>query len=72
MQEENYLFPSRQKNANGGVKSHITRVQAYRYIKNVAEKLGIENFGMHSFRKSFGYFTINKQKILQINADFQP
>jgi len=56
-----YLFPSRQRNSQGVV-SHITRVQAYRYIKNVAEELGIENFGMHSFRKSFGYFYYQETK----------
>lgn len=61
MREEDYLFESRQKNSSG-VKTHISRVQAYRYIKNVAEELGIENFGMHSFRKSFGYFYYQQTK----------
>lgn len=61
MENHEYLFPSRQRNRDG-VRSHITRVQAYRYIKNVAEELGIENFGMHSFRKSFGYFYYQETK----------
>jgi integrase len=61
MREEDYLFESRQKNS-AGVKTHITRVQAYRYIKKVAEGLGIENFGLHSFRKSFGYFYYQQTK----------
>lgn len=61
MKDEDYLFTSRQKNADG-IKTHITRVQAYRYIKNVAEELRIENFGMHSFRKSFGYFYYQQTK----------
>lgn len=61
MEGQDFLFPSRQRNSEG-VKSHITRVQAYRYIKKVAEELGIENFGMHSFRKSFGYFYYQETK----------
>lgn len=61
VKDEDYLFTSRQKNADG-IKTHITRVQAYRYIKNVAEELRIENFGMHSFRKSFGYFYYQQTK----------
>ncbi|MBB6215071.1 integrase [Anaerosolibacter carboniphilus] len=69
MENEDYLFESRQKN-NIGVKVNITRVQAYRYIKSVAEEIGIEHFGMHSFRKSFGYFyyqqTKDVAKLMQI------
>jgi integrase len=61
MNDDEYLFSSRQKN-NNGVKSHITRVQAYRFIKSVAEELNIDNFGMHSFRKSFGYFYYQESK----------
>lgn len=61
MEGQDFLFPSRQRNSEG-VKSHITRVQAYRYIKKVAVELGIDNFGMHSFRKSFGYFYYQETK----------
>lgn len=61
MKDEDHLFSSRQKNSNG-VKTHITRVQAYRYIKDAAEELAIDNFGMHSFRKSFGYFYYQQTK----------
>ncbi len=59
--QDDFLFPSRQKNSKG-VKSHITRVQAYRFIKAVAVDLGIEDFGLHSFRKSFGYFFYKQTK----------
>ena len=59
--DQEFLFPSRQKNSDG-VRSHVTRVQAYRYIKKVAEELGIDNFGMHSFRKTFGYFYYQETK----------
>lgn len=61
MNDDEYLFSSRQKN-NSGVKSHITRIQAYRFIKGTAVELGIDNFGMHSFRKSFGYFYYQETK----------
>lgn len=63
MHEDNYLFESRQKNSNG-IKVHVSRVQVYRYIKKVAEEIGIDNFGMHSFRKSFGYFYYQQTKDL--------
>ena len=55
LSEEDFLFPSRQKNSKG-VKSHVSRVQAYRFMKKIAVELNIENFGMHSLRKSFGYY----------------
>jgi integrase len=68
--DEDYLFPSRQKNSQG-IKTHITRVQAYRFIKAVAVDLGIEEFGLHSFRKSFGYFFYKKTKdIVQLMQIF--
>ncbi|MFA5535917.1 MAG: tyrosine-type recombinase/integrase [Bacillota bacterium] len=47
---EDYLFPSRK----GG---HIGRVQAYRVLKEAAIALGVENFGTHSLRKTWGYWT---------------
>ncbi len=45
-----YIFVSKK----GG---HISTVQAYRILKNAANSLGIENFGTHSLRKSWGYWT---------------
>lgn len=47
---EGYLFPSKKGN-------YIGRVQAYRTLKEVAELIGIENFGTHSLRKTWGYWT---------------
>lgn len=44
-----YLFYS-----NKG--EHLTRVQAYRILKDGAEQCKIKNFGSHSLRKTFGYF----------------
>jgi integrase len=51
----NYLFPSRKG-------SHIGRVQAYRVLKEAAESVGIENFGTHSLRKTWGYWTYKISK----------
>lgn len=45
-----YLFPSQK----GG---HIGRIQAYRVLKEAATIIGIENFGTHSLRKTWGYWT---------------
>lgn len=45
-----YLFSSRKGN-------HIGRVQAYRVLKEAANIIGVENFGTHSLRKTWGYWT---------------
>jgi len=47
---ESYLFPSKKGN-------YIGRIQAYRVLKECAEVLGIQNFGTHSLRKTWGYWT---------------
>jgi len=47
---ESYIFSSKK----GGF---IGRIQAYRVLKECAEQLGIENFGTHSLRKTWGYWT---------------
>lgn len=47
---ESYLFESRKG-------SHLGRVQAYRILKTAAQTAGIENFGTHSLRKTWGYWT---------------
>ncbi len=50
-----YLFYSRK----GG---HVGRVQVYKVLKKAAESLGIENFGTHSLRKTWGYWTYKLSK----------
>ncbi|WP_341875951.1 site-specific integrase [Defluviitalea saccharophila] len=45
---EDYLFESKK----GG---YITRVQAYKILREAAEAIGIEQFGTHSMRKTWGY-----------------
>ncbi|SHK42075.1 tyrosine-type recombinase/integrase [Desulforamulus aeronauticus] len=61
MSDEDYLFPSRQKN---GKYPHITTTQAYRIVKGIADKLGLEHFGNHSLRKTFGRFYYEETKDL--------
>jgi len=50
MAASSYLFSSRKG-------THIGRVQAYRVLKEAAEHVDIENFGTHSLRKTWGYWT---------------
>lgn len=61
MQDWEYLFQSRK-----GDNKPISRVQAYRVLNKVAEKLGVEEIGTHTLRKTFGYFhyQINKDVAL--------
>lgn len=47
---ESYLFYSKKGNCIG-------RVQAYRVLKEAALYMNIENFGTHSLRKTWGYWT---------------
>lgn len=61
LDDSDWLFPSRQKNRDGVI-GHVTAVQAYRLFKIEAVKLGIQNFGTHSIRKSFGYFYYHRTK----------
>ncbi len=50
-----YLFSSKK----GG---HLGRIQAYRVLKEAAELMGIQNFGTHSLRKTWGYWTYKMSK----------
>lgn len=47
---DSYIFFSKK----GG---NIGRIQAYRVLKEAADVIGIENFGTHSLRKTWGYWT---------------
>ena len=60
MNDDDYLFPSRKGN------NPITRVQAYRILNDVAEKLGIEEVGTHTLRKTFGYHHYQQYKDVAI------
>lgn len=52
LKQNNYVFQSRK-----GINSPISTTQAYRILKEGAESLNIENFGTHSLRKTWGYWT---------------
>jgi integrase len=52
---DDYLFYSQK----GGF---LGRVQIYRVLKEAAMTLGIENFGTHSLRKTWGYWTYKISK----------
>lgn len=63
MNDNDYLFPSRKGD------KPITRVQAYRILNAVATKLGLEEVGTHTLRKTFGYFHYKQYKDVAILQD---
>lgn len=52
LEQDCYIFQSRK-----GKNNPITVTQAYRILKSAAVNLSIENFGTHSLRKTWGYWT---------------
>lgn len=57
MDDEDYLFKSRK-----GENKPITRVQAYRILKNAGVNIGLSEIGTHTLRKTFGYHFYQKTK----------
>lgn len=57
MGEDEYLFQSRVGN-----NQPISRVQAYRILNQAAAKVGLEEVGTHTLRKTFGYFHYQQNK----------
>ncbi|MEM1484946.1 tyrosine-type recombinase/integrase [Oscillospiraceae bacterium PP1C4] len=55
MSRDDYLFHSRK----GG---HLGRIQVYKVFTEAAGALGIEHFGTHSLRKTWGYWTYKISK----------
>lgn len=55
--ESDFLFQSRE-----GENQSITSVQADRVLKAAAVACGVDNFGTHSMRKSYGYHYFQKNK----------
>jgi integrase len=53
---ESYLF------FNKRTGQHIKRIQAYRVLKEAASLCEVENFGTHSMRKTWGYWTYKASK----------
>ena len=58
MKEDDYLFKSKRTN------KPISRIQAYRILKEAAAACGLEEIGTHTLRKTFGYHFIRGQKTL--------
>ena len=61
LKDDDYIIFSRKKDAQGNIKA-VSRIQAYRVIKEVSEALGMEHIGCHSTRKTFGYFEYQETK----------
>lgn len=57
-EDEEYLF----KALHGKINKPISRVQAYRILKQGANMCRLRNIGTHSFRKTFGYHFYQKTK----------
>ncbi len=55
LSSDSYLFSSQK----GG---YFGRVQAYRVLKDAAKICKVENFGTHSLRKTWGYWTYSVSK----------
>lgn len=55
LEYSDYLFKSKK----GG---KLSRIQAYRVLKSSATEMGIENFGTHTMRKTWGYWTYTASK----------
>lgn len=57
MSQDDYLFKSRK-----GTNKPISRVQAYRILTDAATRIGLEDLGTHSLRKTFGYHFYQQTK----------
>lgn len=56
MNDDDYLFKSERGN------KPIQRVQAYKIINRAAKKVGLEEIGTHTMRKTFGYHFYQRTK----------
>ena len=63
LNNDDYLFPSRKGN------KAITRIQAYRILNDVASRIGIDEIGTHTLRKTFGYWHYQQHKDVAILQD---
>lgn len=61
LKDNDFLFKSKKFDEFGNNRC-ITVTQAYRILKAAAESVGIDNFGTHSLRKTWGYFTYKASK----------
>jgi integrase len=56
LDEQDFLFPSKKTD------KPITRIQAYRILNDAAAKVGLQEIGTHTLRKTFGYHFYQKTK----------
>jgi len=57
MFDDDFLFRSRE-----GKNKPISRVRAYQLLSDVAKKVGLEEIGTHTLRKTFGYWHYKQHK----------
>ena len=57
MFDDDFLFRSRE-----GENKPISRVRAYQLLSDVAKKVGLEEIGTHTLRKTFGYWHYKQHK----------
>ncbi|MCB2295726.1 site-specific integrase [Clostridium algoriphilum] len=57
MNDDDFLFRSRE-----GENKPISRVRAYQLLTDVAKKVGLEEIGTHTLRKTFGYWHYRQHK----------
>lgn len=66
MDDEDYLFPSRQRRPDGSVKPIKTRT-AYDDMQKIAERFNLRGpIGCHTLRKTFGYWHYKRNHDLEI------
>lgn len=65
MDEDDYLFASRKKSADGRSKA-ISTTQAYRALQKAADLLERNDIGTHTMRKTFGYQHYQRNKDVAI------
>jgi integrase len=64
MKDNEYLFQSQK-----GDNKPISRVQAYRILNKAAEKVGLDEVGTHTLRKTFGYWHYKQYKDIALLQD---
>lgn len=55
LKDNDYIIYSNKKDTQGNIKP-ISRQQAHHVLNIVADKLGVEDVGTHTLRKTFGYW----------------
>ena len=61
---ESYLFPSRKGN-----NKPVTLTQIHRIFQDAGRALGLEDFGTHSLRKTWGFFCYKETKNIALIMD---